>query len=273
MKNRIMDKLRSTKGASITFALLLFLVCAVLCSVILAAATAASGRMSKIAENDQRYYCVSSAAELLKELLDGKSVSYVKVSEIETVTTYVDGQLPSTVVNPEVITRYIVADKKAAGITKDDFIPANLVGGGSYVCDSINKDAGGKISISDLGAVSISGGSKAFNLTSEYSNMGLTYDVLAADIAETMDSDGNLSFTISNKYKAAGQASDEATKFSAHMEFGANMRVTQKTESETTSATSTTNTPGDTLTVTTVDRVMDIVTLTWNLRSISFSRR
>ncbi|NLC32861.1 MAG: hypothetical protein GX781_06145 [Clostridiales bacterium] len=49
MKKRIMNKLRSRTGASISFALLLFLVCAVLCSVILTAATAASGRMSSLA--------------------------------------------------------------------------------------------------------------------------------------------------------------------------------------------------------------------------------
>ena len=70
MKNRILDKLRSRTGASISFALLLFLVCAVLCSVILTAATAASGRMSNMAETDQRYYAGTSAAELMKELIN-----------------------------------------------------------------------------------------------------------------------------------------------------------------------------------------------------------
>jgi len=68
-------KLRSESGASITFALLLFLVCAVVGSVVLAAGTAAAGRFSKIAEYDQRYYSVSSAAELLADLIDGQSVS------------------------------------------------------------------------------------------------------------------------------------------------------------------------------------------------------
>ena len=67
MKNRILTKLRSRTGASITFALLLFLVCAVLSSVIIVAASAAAGRMSGIAEADQRYYAVTSAAELLRD--------------------------------------------------------------------------------------------------------------------------------------------------------------------------------------------------------------
>ena len=68
--NRIKKKLRSQTGASLTFALLLFLVCAVVGSAVLVAGTAAAGRMSKIAEMDQRYYSVNSAARLLIELLE-----------------------------------------------------------------------------------------------------------------------------------------------------------------------------------------------------------
>lgn len=81
MKNRISRKLRSRTGASILFALLLFLVCAVLASVALTAATASSGRMSEIAKSDQRYFAVTSAAELMKTLIDGKSVT---ITEVET---------------------------------------------------------------------------------------------------------------------------------------------------------------------------------------------
>lgn len=81
--NGIRRKLRSEKGASITFALLLFLVCAVLSGVIIVAATAASGRLDQIADSDQRYYAVTSAAELLKDALDGKTVT-VKTEETST---------------------------------------------------------------------------------------------------------------------------------------------------------------------------------------------
>ena len=79
---RIRRKLNSRKGASITFALLLFLVCAVLSSVIIVAATAASGRMSKIAETDQRYYAVTSAAELLKNLFKDSKFHFCEHSFI-----------------------------------------------------------------------------------------------------------------------------------------------------------------------------------------------
>ena len=69
--NLIHHKLRSRRGASISFALLLFLVCAVVGSVVLVAGTAAAGRISQAAEADQRYYSVTSAAELLKGQIEG----------------------------------------------------------------------------------------------------------------------------------------------------------------------------------------------------------
>jgi len=72
---RISAKLKAQTGASITYALLLFLVCAVVSSVVITAATAASGRMSKSVETDQRYYAVTSAAELIKDLFDGVKVT------------------------------------------------------------------------------------------------------------------------------------------------------------------------------------------------------
>lgn len=77
-ENRIAQKLRSETGASITYALLLFLVCAALSAVILVAATTASGRMSNISETDQRYYSVTSACEFLAETLGGGTASVIK---------------------------------------------------------------------------------------------------------------------------------------------------------------------------------------------------
>ncbi len=87
----IQKKIRSQRGASITFALLLFLVCAVLSSVVIVAATSASGRISKLAESDQRYYAVTSAAELLRDVMKDKSVSIVKVTKSYSTATYTDG--------------------------------------------------------------------------------------------------------------------------------------------------------------------------------------
>ena len=73
----IRAKLKDNTGASITYALLLFLVCAVVGSVVLAAGTAAAGRMSQAVENDQRYYAVTSAVRVLREQLDKRSNTIV----------------------------------------------------------------------------------------------------------------------------------------------------------------------------------------------------
>jgi len=80
--NRIQCKLRSERGASITFALLIFLVCAMVSVAVVVAGTAAAGRMSQRAETDQRYYAVSSAAELLCHDFKGMTVElgYTKVA-------------------------------------------------------------------------------------------------------------------------------------------------------------------------------------------------
>lgn len=92
--HKLKQKLKSQTGASITFALLLFLVCAVVGSAVLVAGTAAAGRMSKIAEMDQRYYAVNSAARLLVDTIQEKPLEIVKKETAETGTpTYeVDGK-------------------------------------------------------------------------------------------------------------------------------------------------------------------------------------
>ncbi|MBQ3295288.1 MAG: hypothetical protein IJH00_02225 [Erysipelotrichaceae bacterium] len=78
MKRLILKKLRSNEGASLTYAILLFLVCAVVGSIVLTAGTIASGRLAEKAEMDQRYYHVTSTAEFLKDALDGKSVRIIR---------------------------------------------------------------------------------------------------------------------------------------------------------------------------------------------------
>ena len=79
--NRLKEKLKSDRGASITYALLIFLVCAVVGSAVLVAGTASSGRMSEVADNDQRYYAVTSAARLLIDLIDDQTATFVKVED------------------------------------------------------------------------------------------------------------------------------------------------------------------------------------------------
>jgi hypothetical protein len=105
----VLNKIRSRKGASITFALLAFLVCAVVSSVLLAAASASTGRYSGLADMDQRYYAVTSAAQLFCDTLDGQSFT------IEQTCT----------VNKKVTTSYIYADSffKLVGTSTEDGAP------------------------------------------------------------------------------------------------------------------------------------------------------
>ena len=87
MRIAVMKKIRSRKGASITFALLAFLVCSVVSAVVLAAASASAGRVSGLADMDRRYYAVSSAAQLFSETLNGQEFT-IERSKIETGYTY-----------------------------------------------------------------------------------------------------------------------------------------------------------------------------------------
>lgn len=74
MQKRVLRKIKSTKGASLSIAILLFMVCAVLGGIILASATAAGGRVRNLSDSDKRYYNITSAAQLLAEELSRKQV-------------------------------------------------------------------------------------------------------------------------------------------------------------------------------------------------------
>lgn len=168
----IKKKLRSQYGASITFALLLFLVCAALCSVIIVAATTAAGRMSNLAETDQRYYAVTSAADLVKELLD-EPVSIVqrdtntKTEETTLVTTTTTvttmertedstDEAPeyrevkhvtieyekSTTEEKETESKQYLLNKEAKTISDEDYVSENEVpGDNSLIVKSLANDA------------------------------------------------------------------------------------------------------------------------------------
>ena len=183
--NRILDKLRSGKGASITFALLLFLVCAVLSAVIVTTASTAAGRMSNMAEADQRYYSVTSACELLKELLDGKTVSIVKV-------TVTDGTYAGTYTNAgtymvpnmgaeQASVNYVNADYKLDDPDKP-ILKASIVNAAAYARYNGGNNNG---TIAEQ-AIVISGDE---------------LEGTAPIIKETMGSDGKITITVS---KASG---------------------------------------------------------------------
>ena len=82
--NKTRNKLTSSAGASLGISLLLFLVCAVLGSIILTAGTTTLGRVYSVSDSDQRYYSVTSAAELLSKELTGKTVTITRTKVSET---------------------------------------------------------------------------------------------------------------------------------------------------------------------------------------------
>lgn len=264
MKKRLPAKLRSQAGASITFALLLFLVCAVLCSVIIAAATASSGRMSQIAENDQRYYAVSSAAELLKTLIDGKTVSIVEVKESNVTTTYSGGIAGTSAEDSPTSTTYLVPNAKAASIRPaEHYISANKVGD-SLVIDSIPKDAAKNI---HSGTPPDSNGNVLTNRTLSlrstfYNTAGLDYDILAVTISEKLSQNGTLELTIYNTNKSNATQSNAGSRYQMILEFGADRSETSSTKMENVSSTAVDE---HTYTVVTKKTETTITTLTWNL--------
>lgn len=199
MKNGIMKKLRSDTGASITFGLLLFLVCAVVSSVVLAAATAAAGRMSRTPENDQRYYSVTSAAGLLKNMIDGETVSVVEVTEQSVTYRYTGSGRTVTDEGESVTTVCLVRGKSAAEIeamSVDDMDEAEAAAQDSilhYAAYTGYTDGG-----ADAGADE--GGDSAaaevhYALTAED---GGAIDALTVSVKETQDAEGNLTFEISD---------------------------------------------------------------------------
>ncbi len=100
--DQLKQKLTSQSGASITYALLLFLVCAVVSSIVLAAGTAASGRISGSVGNDQRYYSVTSAADMLIKYFDGVTI---ETQTTQTGTSTTDLGSPAIVNNYPVLSR------------------------------------------------------------------------------------------------------------------------------------------------------------------------
>ena len=82
MQNATLRKIKSSRGASLSIALFLFLICSVLGAVLLTAATTASGRLADLAEMDQRYYAVTSASELLAKELTKEPVTITRTKTV-----------------------------------------------------------------------------------------------------------------------------------------------------------------------------------------------
>lgn len=77
------NRIRSNSGATILLALLFFLLCALAGSIILSAGSAAAGRISGLKETEQSFYSVTSAAQVMRDEIEGQ--------EFQAYTEKVDG--------------------------------------------------------------------------------------------------------------------------------------------------------------------------------------
>ena len=241
MNNHLIKKMRSQTGASITFALLIFLVCTVLCSIILTAATASSGRMSGIAEADQRYYAVTSAAELLEDVFKAHPVvSIVEVTETEYATTYENGVAGTPHAGTSTKRVYIVPDKKASDISESDYTPERLLSVNSEETTSF-KNSSIQIDAAKNVYNKATLAERAFTLGSSFhATAGLSRDLLAVTIMEKLDADGKITLTLYNTYNTEAPAgasdsqakSDVGSRYTLVMLFDVNTSVTTSSKTE-----------------------------------------
>jgi len=126
MRRKLIEKLKSQTGASLSLALLLFLVCAAVGSVVLTAGTGAAGRLSRMAETDQRYYAVTSAARVFNDLLENdetavtlervKSVTDTVITKYNADGSIIDGY-PSKTDGTPVYSARILVDEEETNIS------------------------------------------------------------------------------------------------------------------------------------------------------------
>ena len=184
----VRNKIRSRRGASLTFALLLFLVCAVIGSVVLTAGTVAAGRMAQVAEMDQRYYSVNSAARLLIDLIDGKEVTIVEIIEKND-----DGSTPS----PEY--KYSVDDDD----TINPFALGSIVNEAAY--NMVKADPSSTIS----------------PVTYSLELNDKSVDVIKVSVEEQLDKDGKMTLRVKSnddKYSLKLMFNMDETKITDHQE-------------------------------------------------------
>ena len=195
---KLKQKLKSQNGASITFALLLFLVCAVVGSVVLTAGTAAAGRMSELAKMDQRYYSVTSAAQLLRDTIDGEKVV---LEQINTYTQVGDGS--ETLTPGEFVWKSPSDQSKISPIIKDAV--SKLTGDVSIPATGIN------------------------NIWKTSSD--LSKDTLKTSINETLSPDGTMTLVISNDTEeSSGYIYSLQMVFTADLLESSDIRVEEKYE-------------------------------------------
>jgi len=245
----IQEKLRSRRGASISFALLLFLVCAVVGSVVLTAGTAAAGRVSQLTDQDQRYYAVTSAAGLFRDSLDGQSftITRTKTTTVEITTVYTLDENGASTVNSGYPSEAETAVVYAATIS-GAAVTAPSAGNSLLESAALELVFGNLANYQNETAWTHTVGSEAsaaWNLTVTPTG----YEDLAVAVAGSMAGSGNIELTFQNE-------EGDPFRLGLTLEAKVTDRSTpRKTERSLGSDTARTDNGDGTVTVTTVETV------------------
>ena len=144
--------------------------------------------MSQIAETDQRFYAVTSAAELMKDLLDGKSITLVEK----------DGKV-------------YLFDKEYEEIKpEDDYIPDNQVYGTGAIGQNLLNSTLNLISFNRLKG---EGSNRTLSLTSTIEGFS------PVTIVEDYDGQETLTLTLYNSLDNKGQPSTATNRYTLTMTF------------------------------------------------------
>ena len=231
-------KLCAQTGASITFALLLFLVCSVLSVVILVAATTASGRIAGIAQSDQRYYSVTSASALLKQMIEGETVTITTVTYGTRTDLYKyaagTGELTSTS-----STSY---DESSASSTVSKLVN-NKTSIPEYAADQYNKATPGRV-----------------NLTLTTNQAA---DALSVSIVENVDQAGKITLVVEKRV-----APTDPKAFKQKLVFSASVAGPVTTVIQTPGSSQDTTVSGENYTVRTPITKTETKTIKWKLTSV-----
>ena len=188
-ENSAINKIKSETGASITFALLLFLVCAALSAVVLVAATTSAGRMSNISQTDQRYYSVTSASVALRDMLSDGTVTVLTVKDESQTKTYTFDKPINQIRNSDIYAESDAVDNVADEEAGDD--PKAGKAGGELTLPSLSTYLASQ---SAAAAESNSVKNSTLEIKSELSG-----DPLSVDVDVSAQPDGKVTLTVHNQ--------------------------------------------------------------------------
>lgn len=272
IRKTIAGKLKSNSGASLSIALLLFLVCAVLGSVILRSGTAASGRVADMAKADARYYSVTSAADYLADAItrvgdDKRIVTVTRTAETRTTeTSSYNGESWSNPSKTSEYTTYsspVIKDNSSTGSGNAETILTRAVQdiffGGTIVdaegCWSKDKPS--------IKAADGSAGTENYDFSLQFTRGSNADEDLTVYVDETIRQNGDIELTVSNVEDKAAEG------YRVQMLFVLTSKTNSNSTTRTSSATSGTAEEGN-LVLTETARTTETKTTTcyWTLAEI-----